>query len=130
MLSGGGLPGPRPVAVKLPSAWKVMVTGSVRLAESCTAYSASMLRPPLLVAAGVICTGLAAARCVGEPMATCMLRAASAKGLTRKRSPTLALPASSSKRKPSSSTGRPAMAVRVSSDRRTMLMPDASKRTS
>jgi hypothetical protein len=66
------------VAVKLPSARKVMVTGSVRLGEADEAYRLSTLRPPELPVPGVTMTGLAAASLSGEPIATCRSRAAAA----------------------------------------------------
>ena len=41
-----------------------------------------MLRPSALVLPGVTITGLATASWLGDPMASCMLRAAVAKGRT------------------------------------------------
>ncbi|MCY1560768.1 hypothetical protein D9M68_979430 [compost metagenome] len=107
-----------------------MVTGSVRLAEADEAYRLSTLRPPALPVPGVTITGLAAASRSGAPMATCRLRAAASNGRSRKRSPMAAAPASTLKVRPSTTAGSAGTGVLVPSDRRTTLIPPASKRSS
>ena len=90
-----------------------------------------MLMPPLLVAPGVTITGLPTASWLGAPMASCMLRAALAKGRTLKLSPTLPAPESSWKLRPSNSIGNPvADTVDPPSDKRVTVTPPAPKLTS
>ena len=88
-----------------------------------------MAMPPWLSLSGVTDTGLAAASWLGAASFIAMLRAASAKGRTRKLSPTAPAPPVCSKRRPSRLAGRLPNGVRTPSDRRSISTPVAVKLT-